>query len=90
MNINEALSLRIREILKSKKISQYELEKRTGIYHSTMSCLLNCRYKSANMKTVFLIIQRLDISVLDFFDSPLFVDLYNLNLDWYKFDNYVE
>lgn len=81
MNINKALSIRIREILKSKNISQYELEQRTGIYHSTLSCLLNCRYKSANMKTVFLIIQGLNISVLEFFDSPLFKDLYNLNLD---------
>lgn len=81
MNINKALSIRIREILKSKKVSQYELEQRTGIYHSTLSCLLNCRYKSANMKTVFLIIQGLDMSVLEFFDSPLFEDLYNLNLD---------
>lgn len=81
MNINKALSIRIREILKSKKISQYELEQRTGLYHSTLSCLLNCRYNSANMKTVFLIIQGLDISVLEFFDSPLFEDLYNLNLD---------
>lgn len=81
MNINKALSIRIREILKSKKISQYELEQRTGLYHSTLSCLLNCRYNSANMKTVFLIIQGLNISVLEFFDSPLFEDLYNLNLD---------
>lgn len=81
MNINKALSIRIREVLKSKKISQYELEQRTGLYHSTLSCLLNCRYNSANMKTVFLIIQGLGVSVLEFFDSPLFEDLYNLNLD---------
>ena len=72
MNINKALSIRIREILKTKKISQYELEQRTGLYHSTLSCLLNCRYNSANMKTVFLIIQGLEVSVLEFFDSPLF------------------
>jgi len=81
MNINKALSIRIREILKTKKISQYELEQRTGLYHSTLSCLLNCRYNSANMKTVFLIIQGLDVSVLEFFDSPLFDNLYNINLD---------
>ena len=81
MNINKALSIRIREILKKKKISQYELEQRTGLYHSTLSCLLNCRYNSANMKTVFLIIQGLEVSVLEFFDSPLFENLYNINLD---------
>lgn len=81
MNINQALSKRIREILKQKEMSQYELEMRSGLYHSTLSCLLNCRYNSANIKTIFIIIQALDITILEFFDSPLFVDLYNINLD---------
>ncbi len=81
MNINQALSKRIREILKQKEMSQYELEMRSGLYHSTLSCLLNCRYNSANIKTIFIIIQALDITILEFFDSPLFVDLYNIDLD---------
>ncbi len=80
MNINQALSKRIREILKQKEMSQYELEMRSGLYHSTLSCLLNCRYNSANIKTIF-IIQALDITILEFFDSPLFADLYNIDLD---------
>ena len=62
-------------------MSQYELEMRSGLYHSTLSCLLNCRYNSANIKTIFIIIQALDITILEFFDSPLFADLYNIDLD---------
>lgn len=81
MKINQALSLRIREILKQKRMSQYQLEMRSGLYHSTLSCFLNCRYSSANIKTIFLVIQALDITILDFFDSPLFADLYNIDLD---------
>ena len=81
MNINQALSLRIREILKQKGMSQYRLEMRNGLYHSTLNCLLNCRYNSANIKTIFVIIQSLDISVLEFFDSPLFANLNTINLD---------
>ena len=81
MNINQALSMRIREILKQKGMSQYRLEMRSGLYHSTLNCLLNCRYNSANIKTIFVIIQSLDISVLEFFDSPLFANLNTINLD---------
>jgi len=81
MKINQAFSLRIREILKQKRMSQYQLEMRSGLYHSTLSCFLNCRYSSANIKTIFLIIQALDITILEFFDSPLFSDLDNFNLD---------
>lgn len=81
MNINQALSLRIREILKQKGMSQYELEMRSGLYHSTLSCLLNCRYNSANIKTIFIIIQALDITISDFFDSPNFKDINDFNLD---------
>ena len=80
MEINKALSLRIREILKQKHMTQYQLEQQSGLYHSTVNCLLNCRYKSANIKTIFIIIDTLKISVLEFFDSPLFADLDNINL----------
>ena len=81
MKINQPFSLRIREILKQKKMSQYELETRSGLYHSTLSCFLNCRYSSANIKTIFLIIQALDITILEFFDSPLFKDINTFELD---------
>lgn len=81
MKINQAFSLRIREILKEKRMSQYQLEMHSGLYHSTLSCFLNCRYSSANIKTIFLIIQALDISIMEFFDSPLFADLNKIDLD---------
>lgn len=81
MKINQAFSLRIREILKQKRMSQYQLEMHSGLYHSTLSCFLICRYSSANIKTIFLIIQALDITILEFFDSPLFNNLDELTFD---------
>ncbi len=81
MNLAKCISRRIREILFSKQITQYKLEMISGISHGTMNSLLNCRYKAANIKTVFIIIQALEMTVLDFFDSPLFADLYNIDLD---------
>lgn len=80
MFITEAISKRIRLLLKDKKISQYKLEQMTGIYHNTMICLLNCRYKSANIKTILYIIEALGMTISDFFDSPLF-DFCNLIIE---------
>lgn len=70
-------------------MSIYKLELKAGISHSTMCCLLNSKYRGANIRTVFLIIQALEMTVLEFFDSPLFANLDNIDLDWYKFDNYM-
>lgn len=71
-SINKEFALRVKEILKSKKMTQYRLEQITGIYHSTMSAILNCKYKTPNFKNMVLIIRALGLSLSEFFDSPLF------------------
>ena len=80
-NISDCIARRIIEITKSKNMSIYKLELKAGISHSTMCCLLNGKYRGANIRTVFLIIQALEVSVLEFFNSPLFEGLDNINLD---------
>ena len=81
MEISTALSLRIRELLKQKNITQYKLEQASGLYHNTVSCLLNCKYKSANIKTVFIIIQALNMTIIEFFDSDLFKNINSFYLE---------
>ena len=81
MTTSECVSLRIREVLNKKKMTIYKLEQISCISHSTMKALLNNVNNSCNLKTLFLIIQSLEMTVLDFFNSPLFEDLYNINLD---------
>ena len=80
MTVNQAFSLRVREILKEKKMTQYKLEQATGIWHSTMTSILNNRTKSSNFKSMALIIRELGLTVSEFFDSPVF-DLEELDLD---------
>ncbi len=72
MKLNKAFSLRVREILKEKKMTQYKLAQETGIYHSTMTDILNCKYQTPNFKNMAIIIRALDISMTKFFDSELF------------------
>lgn len=81
MTTSECVSLRIREVLNKKQITIYKLEQISCISHSTMKALLNNVNNSCNLKTLFLIIQSLEITVLDFFNSPLFENLDNIDLD---------
>ena len=72
MKLNEAVALRIREILKERNMTQSRLEQNAGITHNTMLCLKNARYKSCNLTTVVLIIRALGMTVAEFFNHPVF------------------
>lgn len=80
MKITESVSYRVKEILEARKMTQYRLEQLTGISHNTMSSLLNCRYESCNLKTIFIIIEALDLSIHQFFNSPAF-EFFNLDIE---------
>lgn len=82
MTISKSVSTRIRDILYNRQISIGKLRDITGLSKGTIISLLYNRYDSVNLKTVFIILQALDISVLEFFDSPLFADLNKIDLDW--------
>ena len=80
MKLNQAFALRVREVLKEKKMTQYKLGQQTGLYHSTMTDILNCKYQTPNIKNMALIIRELGMSMQEFFDSPLF-NFENLEID---------
>lgn len=80
MKLNKAFSLRVRELLKEKNMTQYKLAQETGLYHSTMTDILNCKYQTPNFRNISLIIKALDTSMSEFFDSPLF-DFSNLEIE---------
>lgn len=82
MSLNEAFSIRVKELLKEKNMTQYRLTQETGLYPSTMNYILSCKTKASNFKTMALIIRALGVSITDFFDSPVF-DLNNLEIDDY-------
>lgn len=80
VSLNYAFSTRVREILKEKKMTQYKLGQETGLYHSTLTDILNCKYKTPNFKNMALIIRELGMSMQEFFDSDLF-NFNNLDID---------
>ena len=80
MDLNLAFAKRVKELLKIKNIKQYQLEQLTGIYHSTMTDILTCKYKTTNFKNMALIIKELGLSFSEFFDSKLY-NFENLNIE---------
>ena len=72
MKLNEAFAKRVKEILKQKKMTQYKLAQATGLYHSTLTDILSCKYQTPNFKNISLIIRELGMSYCEFFDSAFF------------------
>lgn len=80
MKLNKAFALRVREILKDKKMTQYKLAQETGLYHSSLTDILNCKYQTPNFKNITLIIRELGMTMTEFFNSELF-DLDKLEIE---------
>lgn len=80
MKLNKAISIRIRQLLAERKMTQYKLEQLSGLTHNTMLCIMNARYQSCNLKTLMKIISALNISAKEFFDDPMF-EFENILLD---------
>lgn len=72
MKVSQAVAMRIREILAEKNMSQYKLEKLSGLSKGTMTSLMYARYSGVNLTTLIVIIRTLGISIDEFFKSSLF------------------
>lgn len=72
MKVNEAISIRMTELLKERRMTKYKLYKLSGIPKSTISNIVNCSYDSVTLRIIHEMCLGLDISITEFFDSPLF------------------
>jgi len=77
MHLNEAVSLRVKELLQERIMTQYQLYIRSGISKSTIGNVVNCTYDSVKLRIIHEMCQGMGISINDFFHSPLF-DEHNL------------
>lgn len=72
MKLNEAIAARIRELCKERNMSQYKLHLVSGVPQSTLSTILNCSFSSMKVRIIYEICEGLQISLEEFFASPLF------------------
>ena len=72
MQLNQAVSKRLTELLDERKMTQYQLYMKSGVPKSTIGNLVNCTYDSMKLRVLHELCQGLEISISDFFASPLF------------------
>lgn len=75
MTIGNAVKERILELCAERNITVNKLSTICGITQSTLSNIVGGRNNSTTVSTVKKICDGLEISVVDFFTSDLFVDL---------------
>ena len=72
MQLNEAVSKRLLELLSERGMTQYQLYMKSGVPKSTIGNLINCTYPSMKLRIIHELCQGLEIDLSDFFSSPLF------------------
>lgn len=72
MRLNEAIAARIRELCREKGLTQYALSMKSGVPQSTLSTIMSCAFPSMKLRIIYEICEGLEMSIKDFFDSPLF------------------
>ena len=75
MNIGEATKLRILELCKENRVTVNKLATISGITQSTLSNIVGGRNNSTTVSTIKKLCDGLEISIHEFFQSPLFDDL---------------
>lgn len=75
MFIGEAVRLRILELCQDKQITVNHLSYICGITQSTLSNIVTGRNQSTTITTIKKICDGLEITIQDFFGSPLFDNL---------------
>ena len=72
LKLNEAVSRRVTELLSEHNMTQYQLFSKSGVPKATISNIVNCTYDSVKLRIIHEICQGFEISITDFFQSPLF------------------
>ncbi len=72
MQLNQAVSARLQELLQQHGMTQYQLYMKSGVPKSTIGNIINCSYASVKLRIIHELCQGLEISITDFFASPLF------------------
>ena len=75
MRVGEAVRLRILELCRQNDITLNKLSIICGITQSTLNNIISGRNATTTVSTIQKICDGLEITILDFFSSPIFDDL---------------
>ena len=75
MQLNQAVSMRLSELLTEHRMTQYQLFVRSGVPKSTISNIIHCSYDSVKLRIIHELCQGFQISITEFFQSQLFDEI---------------
>ncbi len=75
MSVKDAVVMRFQEIMREKNIKINDLANRSGITPSTAYSMMQPRYRHISIVTIKKLCDGLDISLGEFFSSPIFDEL---------------
>ena len=75
MQLNEAVSRRLVELMQERGMTQYQLYMKSGVPKSTIGNLVNCAYPSMKLRIIHELCQGLEIDLSSFFASPLSISV---------------
>ena len=72
MKLADAVILRIEQLCLERKMTKYDLFKASGVPQSTLTSMKKKRSGSVKISTLYAICEGFEISLEEFFHSPLF------------------
>ena len=72
MNVCQAVAIRIKNLLKERNMTQYRLEKESGIQHGTINGIISAKNRGIELNTVMMIARGFHMTVLEFLNDPVF------------------
>jgi DNA-binding Xre family transcriptional regulator len=75
MQLNQAVSMRLTQLLKERNMTQYQLYIKSGVPKSTIHNIIHCTYDSLKIRVLHELCQGLEIDLTEFFNSPLFQEV---------------
>lgn len=72
MKLEDAVILRIEQLCLERNMSKYELFIASGVPQSTLTSIKKKRSNSVKISTLYAICEGFDISLEEFFHSPMF------------------
>lgn len=72
LQLNQAVSQRLGELLEERGMTPYQLYIRSGVPKSTIGNVMNCAYDSVKLRILHELCQGMGIPLPEFFASPLF------------------
>lgn len=72
MQLNQAISKRVAQLLEERGMTQYELFMKSGVPRSTIGNVINCAYESVKLRVIHEMCQGFGIGLGTFFNSPFF------------------